>query len=136
MVGTWVPGPPGLSCTYIDKDAPFGAGVSRGVMGWGRGELEGRKVDVEGRSGAPSPCFLQEYDLIGVKEWGYAKNMILWELGEKQLKVESWKVRRLRKEDNEGELNAETHKRAQRSEEEGTGTDSEGKAERAIRGSG
>src|SRR5271155_1665602 len=29
MVSTWVPGPPGLSCTYIDKDAPFGAGVSR-----------------------------------------------------------------------------------------------------------
>jgi hypothetical protein len=31
MVGTWVPGPPGLSCTYVYKDAPFGAGVSRGV---------------------------------------------------------------------------------------------------------
>ena len=93
----------------------------------------GRQVEAQN----PLPlCFLQEYDLIGVKEWGYAKNMILWELGEKQLKVESWKVRRLRKEDNEGELNAETHKRAQRSEEEGTGTDSEGKAERAIRGSG
>jgi hypothetical protein len=30
--------------------------------------------------GTPSPCFLQEYDSIGVKEWGYVKNMILWEL--------------------------------------------------------
>jgi hypothetical protein len=28
MVSTWVPGPPGLSCTYIDKDAPNGGGVS------------------------------------------------------------------------------------------------------------
>jgi hypothetical protein len=31
MVSTWVPGPPGLSCTYIDKDAPCGVGVSSGV---------------------------------------------------------------------------------------------------------
>jgi len=29
MVITWVPGPPGLSCVYIDKDAPCGVGVSR-----------------------------------------------------------------------------------------------------------
>jgi hypothetical protein len=30
--------------------------------------------------GTPSPCFLQEYDSIGVKGWGYAKDVILWEL--------------------------------------------------------
>jgi hypothetical protein len=33
MVSTWVPGPPGLSCTYMYKDAPFEGWVSRGVMG-------------------------------------------------------------------------------------------------------
>jgi hypothetical protein len=78
--------------------------------------------------GDPLPCFLQEYDSIGVKWWGYAKNMILWELGEKQLKVESWKVWRLRKEDRKRELNAETQS-AQRSEE-GTGADLVGRAGR------
>ena len=36
MVSTWVPGPPGLSCTYIDKDAPYRVGVSRGGK-WGSG---------------------------------------------------------------------------------------------------
>src|SRR5579863_5582066 len=36
-----------------------------------------------GVRGTPSPCFLQEYDSIGVKRLGCAKNMILWELGEK-----------------------------------------------------
>lgn len=30
MISTWVPGPPGLSFTYMDKDAPFGVEVSRG----------------------------------------------------------------------------------------------------------
>jgi hypothetical protein len=46
MVGTWVPGPPGLSCTYIDKDAPFGGWVSRGRMaGRGVGRFEGLKVE-------------------------------------------------------------------------------------------
>src|SRR5579864_849033 len=29
MVSTWVPGPPGLSCTYVYKDAPCRVGVSR-----------------------------------------------------------------------------------------------------------
>jgi hypothetical protein len=47
MVGTWVPGPPGLSCTYMYKDAPFEVWVSRGVMGgwgeesWKLGRFEG-----------------------------------------------------------------------------------------------
>jgi hypothetical protein len=62
--------------------------------------------------GGPSSCFLQEYDSIGVKQWGCAKDVILWELGEKQLKVDpsttlrasSLKLKRERF----GELNAET----------------------------
>jgi hypothetical protein len=41
-----------------------------------------------GVTGTPPPCFLQEYDSIGVKGLGCAKNMILWELGGKQLKVD------------------------------------------------
>ena len=44
------------------------------------------------RLGARGPrCFLQEYDSIEVKGWGCAKNMILWELGErgKQLTTDS-----------------------------------------------
>ena len=36
-----------------------------------------------GVKGTPPPCFLQEYDSMGVKVWGCAKNMILWELGTK-----------------------------------------------------
>ena len=34
MVGTWVPGPPGLSCMYMYKDAPFGVGFSRVDSEW------------------------------------------------------------------------------------------------------
>ena len=74
--------------------------------------------------GTPSPCFLQECDSIGVKGWGCAKNVILWELGERQLKEERF-----------GELNAETQS-AQRSEKEGTGTGLVGGAGRALRRSG
>ena len=50
-------------------------------------------------------------------------------------KLERWKVRRLWKEDKERELNAETQS-AQRSEDEGTGTDLKEKAKLALRGSG
>jgi hypothetical protein len=39
------------------------------------------RLDVRG-----PPCFLQEYDSIGVIGWGCAKDVILWELGEKRLK--------------------------------------------------
>jgi hypothetical protein len=38
-----------------------------------------------GVRGTPPPCFLQRSDSIGFKGWGCAKNMILWELGRKQL---------------------------------------------------
>src|SRR5580700_8792155 len=37
MVSTWVPGPPGLSCTYMYKDAPSGVGVSSNTGGRGVG---------------------------------------------------------------------------------------------------
>jgi hypothetical protein len=40
-------------------------------------EAPRRRPRVEG---TPSPCFLQEYDSIGVNRRGYAKDMILWEL--------------------------------------------------------
>ena len=30
--------------------------------------------------GPPPPCFLQEYDSMGVKGWAYAKDVIPWEL--------------------------------------------------------
>ena len=42
-----------------------------------RYEVPRRRLGVRG---TPSPCFLQEYDSIGVKGWGYAKDVILWEL--------------------------------------------------------
>jgi hypothetical protein len=32
MMSTWVPGPPGLSCMYMYKDAPGVRGVSRGLV--------------------------------------------------------------------------------------------------------
>src|SRR5271163_4846400 len=44
---------------------------------------------VGGKSGGtPPPCFLQEYDSMGVNRWGCAKDVILWELGKKQIKVD------------------------------------------------
>jgi hypothetical protein len=46
--------------------------------------------------------------------------VILWELGEKQLKVEGWKVWRLRRGDKERELHAETVS-AHREERSGEG---------------
>jgi hypothetical protein len=73
--------------------------------------------------GTPSPCFLQECDSIGVKGWGCAKNVILWELGERQLKEERF-----------GELNAETQS-AQRPEEEGMGMDLARRGKRNTRNS-
>ena len=108
--------------------------------------------------GTPSPCFLQEYDSIGVKGWGCAKNMILWELGKKgrQLTADSLQSTAERgrnegrlevdpsttlraaslklKGQRSGELNAETRS-AQKSEEEGTGTGLAERAARALRGS-
>jgi hypothetical protein len=50
-----------------------------GFKGCKGGRRVGRS-DFEKRLGAPSPCFLQEYDSIGVKGWGYAKDVILWGL--------------------------------------------------------
>ena len=53
-----------------------------------------------------SPVFLQRCDSIGVKGWGYAKDVILWELARGQVeRFESWKVCRLRKEDKERAVN-------------------------------
>src|SRR5580692_6866605 len=52
MVSTWVPGPPGLSCTYMYKDAPSGVGVSTitgGRVGRGPGTPPGASQEsVEG----------------------------------------------------------------------------------------
>jgi hypothetical protein len=53
MVSTWVPGPPGLSCTYIDKDAPNGGWVSsdkNGTRSEGNGE-RGVMCDTARKSG-------------------------------------------------------------------------------------
>jgi hypothetical protein len=65
-----------------------------------------------GVRGTPPPCFLQEYDSMGVKGWGCAKNVILWELGGKQLNVDPsttlWARSLKLKRDKFGEQNAET----------------------------
>jgi len=45
----------------------------------GGGTLE-REDEACAREGAPSPLFLQECDSMGVRRWGYAKDVIPWEL--------------------------------------------------------
>ena len=73
------------------------------VIGWVGG----------GKSGVtPPPCFLQEYDSMGVNRWGCAKDVILWELGKKQIKVDPsaalWASSLKLKRERFGQLNAPT----------------------------
>jgi hypothetical protein len=40
--------------------------------------------------GTPPPCFLQEYDSMGVNRRGCAKDVILWELGNRVDRASKW----------------------------------------------